>query len=93
MIILLYGLIAVAALVSRVRDRGLARPSRMPLWPVPPILVLIGVVISMTQQSAHDIWIVVILFVIGLAYYYGYLHRSRDRWIPHTVVEELTVED
>ncbi|MHB1740425.1 MAG: hypothetical protein ACYCXA_13310, partial [Actinomycetes bacterium] len=94
MIIVLYGLIAVAALVSRARDRDLVRPTRMPLWPLPPVLVLIGMVIALTQQSAHDIWIVVVLFGIGLVYYYGYLHRSRhDRWVPHTVAEEIAVED
>lgn len=94
LIIVLYGLIAIAAQVSRVRDRDLARPSRMPLWPVPPILVLAGVVVALTQQAARDVWIVVILFAVGLIYYYGYLHRSRhDRWVPHTLVEESATEE
>ncbi|MGH3261868.1 MAG: APC family permease [Trebonia sp.] len=94
LIIVLYGLIAVAALVSRVRDKDQARPARMPLWPIPPILVLIGVVIALTQQTGHDILIVVILFAVGLVYYVGYLHRSRhDRWIPHTAAEEIAVEE
>jgi amino acid transporter len=94
LIIILYGLIAVAALVSRVRDRDAVRPSRMPLWPVTPVLVLVGVVISLTQQTAHDIWIVVILFAVASVYYYGYLHRSRhDRWVPHTAAEEIAVEE
>jgi hypothetical protein len=35
LIVVLYGLIAASALVSRVRQRHLPRPSRMPLWPVP----------------------------------------------------------
>lgn len=94
LIIVLYGLIAVAALVSRIRDRDAVRPSAMPLWPVPPILVLVGVVIALTQQSARDITIVAALFVVGLVYYYGYLHRFKnDRWVPHTTVEEAVVEE
>jgi len=94
LIILLYGLIAVAALISRIRDKDATRPSRMPIWPLPPLLVLVGVVIAITQQSARDILIVVILFAVGLAYYYGFLHRSRDdRWVPHIVVEEISVEE
>jgi amino acid transporter len=94
LIIVLYGLIAVAALVSRIRDRGASRPSRMPLWPLPPILVLVGVVIALTQQSARDILIVLGLFVVGLAYYYGYLHRwADDRWVPHTVSEDVAVQE
>ncbi len=94
LIILLYGLIAIAALVSRVRDRDATRPSRMPLWPLPPVLVLVGVVVAMTQQTGRDILIVVILFALGAIYYYAYLHRARhDRWIPHTAVHEITVEE
>jgi amino acid transporter len=94
LIIVLYGLIAVAALVSRAKDRGATRPSRMPLWPVPPVIVLVGVVIALTQQTGRDIVIVIVLFAIGLAYYYVYLHRSRhDRWIPHTAVEEAAIEE
>src|SRR5690349_6428589 len=50
LIIVLYGLIAVAALVSRTRDRDATRPSRMPLWPLPPVLALIGIIIAITQQ-------------------------------------------
>lgn len=94
MIIVLYGLIAIAALVSRIRDKDRARPSRMPLWPVSPILVLVGVVIALTQQTGRDILIVVILFAVGLTYYLAYLHRSRhDRWVPHTVAEDVALED
>jgi len=89
LIIVLYGLIAIAALVSRVRDKDTARPSRMPLWPLPPLLALAGVVIALTQQKPHDIWIVVILFGVAAVYYVAYLHRARhDRWVPHTVPEE-----
>jgi amino acid transporter len=94
LIIVLYGLIAVAALVSRIRDRTASRPSRMPLWPVSPILVLIGVGVSVSQQTAHDIWIVVILFAAGLVYYFAYLHRARQtRWVPHTVPEDSEIEE
>jgi amino acid transporter len=94
LIIVLYGLVAIAALVSRVRDRDAARPSRMPLWPLAPVLALVGVVIALTQQTGRDIGIVLGLFAVGLVYYYGYLHRSKhDRWIPHTPTEEAVVED
>src|SRR5207253_7052223 len=52
LIVTLYALIAISAVVSRVRQANLARPSRMPLWPVPPILALAGCVIAPTQQTA-----------------------------------------
>jgi amino acid transporter len=90
LIIVMYALIAIAALVSRWRDRDLVRPSRMPLWPLPPLVALAGVVVAFTQQTGRDILIVVALFAAGLAYYYLYLHRSRgDRWVPHTVSEDV----
>ena len=94
LIIVLYALVAIAALVSRIRDRDLERPSRMPLWPVAPVLALVGVAIALSQQTAHDIGIVVGLFAVAAIYYYGYLHRAKhDRWIPHTVTDEATVEE
>jgi amino acid transporter len=94
LIIVLYGLIAVAALVSRIRDKDATRPSRMPLWPLPPVLALIGIIIAITQQAARDIWIVVVLFAVGLVYYYVFLHRSRhDRWVPHTIAAETLPEE
>lgn len=94
LIIVLYGLIAVAALVSRIRDKDHDRPSRMPLWPVPPVLVIIGIVVALTKQTGHDMFIVVTLFVVGLIYYFIYLHRSQhDRWIPHTLTEQVDAEE
>lgn len=62
--------------------------------PLPPLVTLVGVVIALTQQTAKDIWIVVGLFIVGLAYYYAYLHRARhDRGVPHTLSTDVeTVE-
>jgi amino acid transporter len=55
LIVVLYGLIAISAIVSRIRQRDLARPSRMPLWPVPPVLALAGVLVALTQQKLGDL--------------------------------------
>ncbi len=51
LIIILYALIAISALVSRVRQKDLERPSRMPLWPVPPVIALVGVGVAISQQK------------------------------------------
>lgn len=80
LIITLYALIAISALVSRVRQRHLPRPYTMPLWPVPPIIALVGVVIALTQQKASDLLIVAGIFVVGLIYYYGFLAPRGDRY-------------
>ena len=80
LIITLYALIAISALVSRVRQRHLPRPYRMPLWPVPPIIALVGVVLALTQQKVGDLLIVAGIFVVGLVYYYGFLASRQDRY-------------
>jgi amino acid transporter len=80
LIIVLYALIAISALVSRIQQRELPRPWRMPLWPVPPIIALGGVVIALTQQKASDLEIVAAIFAVGLIYYYAFLRPRQDRY-------------
>ena len=54
---------------------------------VPPVLVLIGVVIALTQQTVtRHLSSSSILFVVGWPTTSVYLHRAQhDRWVPHTV--------
>jgi amino acid transporter len=77
MIISLYALIAISSLVSRLRQRELPRPFRMPLWPAPPVIALAGVVIALTKQTQRDLLIVGGIFVFGLLYYGLYLRHGR----------------
>jgi hypothetical protein len=82
------------ARVGQVQETLMTSEAGMPLWPVSPILVLIGVGVSVSQQTAHDIWIVVILFAAGLVYYVACLHRARQtRWVPHTVPEDSEIKE
>jgi len=92
LIIILYALIAVSALVSRIRQPDLPRPFRMPLWPVPPVVALIGVGIALTQQKVIDLLIVAGIFVAGAVYYALFLRpRSSTHW--HSPEGPLNVED
>jgi amino acid transporter len=99
MIICLYGLIAISSLISRTRDRDLPRPFRMPLWPVPPVIALAGVVIAMTKQTTRDLLIVAGIFVFGVVYYGLYLRRHSRFAMLHTAAERhereaaLTAQD
>lgn len=89
LIIILYGIIAIAALVSRIRDKDRGRPYRMLLWPIPPIVTILGVGIALTQQTVRDIIIIIVIVVAALAYYFLYLHRAKhDRWVSHTPIPE-----
>jgi hypothetical protein len=54
----------------------------MPLWPVPPLIALTGVVIALSKQTERDLLIVGGMFVFGALYYAGYL-RGGDRFVPH----------
>ncbi len=76
-----YGIFALAALASRRTQRGLARPWTMPLWPLPPLLALVGVAIVLAQQRLSDLLLAASLFGAGGLYYGLYLHRHREtRW-------------
>jgi amino acid transporter len=77
-----YGIFAVAALASRRTQPALARPWRMPLWPLPPLLALVGVALVLAQQSLSDLLIVGVLYAAAGLYYGLYLHRQRDaKWL------------
>ncbi len=80
LIIVLYGLIAVSALVSRVRQRHLDRPAKMPLWPVPPVIALAGVVIALTKQKGSDLWLCVGIFAAALVYYFLFVRPRSGRY-------------
>jgi amino acid transporter len=80
LLIVLYGLIAISALVSRVRQPDLPRPWRMPLWPVPPVIALVGVAIALSQQKIADLITVVVIFAAGLIYYVLFIRPRSDRY-------------
>jgi amino acid transporter len=91
LIVILYGLIAISALVSRIRQRHLDRPSRMPFWPVPPVLALAGVVIALTKQKGSDLVITACVFAAALLYYFLFVRPRGDRyWKVSGVIPDST---
>jgi amino acid transporter len=88
-LVIIYGLIALSAIVSRVRQKDRVRPYRMPLWPVPAVVALAGLVIVATQQTLRDVGIVAGFVVIALIYYFVYLRgREGTHWVMLDPVEE-----
>jgi amino acid transporter len=77
--IVLYVFIGVAAIVSRWRDRGTVRPFRLPLWPLPPLVAIVGSVVALSQQKVSDLITIAVLFLAGLAYYVFYLRKRSSR--------------
>jgi amino acid transporter len=81
-VVVTFALIAISALVSRLREPGLARPYRMPLWPLPPIVALAGVAVTVVLQTGRDLAIVAGILAAGVLYDAVYLRPRRDmRWI------------
>jgi amino acid transporter len=80
LIVVLYGLIAVCALVSRIRQKHLDRPSRMPLWPAPAIIALAGVVIALTKQKGSDLWLCAAIFAAAVLYYFLFVRPRPGRY-------------
>src|SRR5467141_399239 len=80
LLIVLYALICISALVSRYTQRELPRPWKMPLWPVPPVIGLVGCVIALTQQKIGDLVTVAVIFIAGLIYYYAFIRPRGDRY-------------
>jgi amino acid transporter len=92
LIIVLYALIAISALVSRARQRDVPRPYRMPLWPVPPLIALGGVVVALTQQKLRDLLVVGGLFVVGFLYFMLFIRPREDRYWTMTTDPEAELQ-
>ncbi|ACV57975.1 hypothetical protein [Alicyclobacillus acidocaldarius] len=50
----------------------------MPLWPLPPLIALCGVGLSLVEQAPGDLIRTAVLVAIALVYALAYLQRRRD---------------
>jgi amino acid transporter len=81
-VVVTFALIALSALASRLRLPDLARPYRMPLWPLPPLVALAGVTATVVLQTSRDLAIVAGILAVGVLYDAAYLRPRRDtHWI------------
>jgi amino acid transporter len=81
-VVVTFALIALSALASRVWQPRLARPYRMPLWPLPPLVALAGVAVTVLLQAGRDLAIVAGIVAAGVLYHVAYLRPRRDtHWI------------
>ncbi|RJO70967.1 APC family permease [Nocardia panacis] len=90
-VVLVYLTVAIAALRLR-RGGAVSRGYRMPLWPLPPLIV-IAMMLYVVYRTLSDNWeqvaFAVSIMVVGALYYRIYLHPRRgDRWtLPDPVHE------
>jgi amino acid transporter len=81
-VVVTFALIALSALASRLRQPGLDRPYRMPLWPLPPVVALVGVAVTVVLQTSRDLAVVAAILAAGVVYDAVYLRPRRDsHWI------------
>lgn len=80
----LYVLIAFAALWVRRQATTAEEGSiwKMPLWPVPPLLVIFAVGYALTGSTRSDVLVTASIVAVALLYYVGYLaRRPQERFV------------
>ena len=83
-LIVIYAIVAVAAL--RVRSMGSSHKSAytMPFWPLPPIVVIVAIIYIAYQGVLADsrpLLIAIGTMLVGVVYYYIYINsRTDSRW-------------
>ena len=85
-----YVLAMVCLFILRVKEPDMPRPYKVPLYPFLPALVIVmslfaALVYGWLQESTV-LWLTLSMYVIGLAYYFGY---ARSRLVT-AAPEELT---
>ena len=73
-----YLLVAIGSINSRRKDTKITRPFRMPLFPLPPIIVIVFLVIAIASQTPDVLLAVGIFIILSLIYYYAYI-GPRDK--------------
>lgn len=69
---LVFIVIAIASLVSRYTQKAIDRPFRIPLWPLPPLVVIFGAGYAISTQQVSNLIIVAVIVVLGFLYYLAF---------------------
>ncbi len=72
-----YLLIAIGSINSRRKDPHITRPFRMPLYPLPPIIVISFLVVAIGSQEVQSMIVVGSFIGVALLYYFLYI-KPRD---------------
>jgi amino acid transporter len=82
-IVVLYLLVAVSALVRRARDRSPREGTfRMPLWPLPPVVAIVGAVLALVEQSVVDLVVALGIAVVAAVGFFLVRRRLPPRPVP-----------
>jgi len=70
---MVYFLVAVGSIRSRLKNREIARPFKMPLFPLPAVIVIVFMSVAFISQKSSDLMVLGVIYVLMVAYYYIYL--------------------
>jgi amino acid transporter len=82
LIVVAYALVAISAIVHRLSSKADTSSYRLPLWPLPPLVALLGIALTLSKQKGSDLFYAGLIF-LGAALYYGLFLRQRSatRWV------------
>ena len=75
---IVYLLVVIGSINSRRKDPGITRPFRMPLFPLPPVLVTLFLCVAIGSQETSNQLVVGSFVAFALLYYFLYI-RPRDK--------------
>lgn len=87
--------LVVGCCALRLRRPGVtaSRGFRMPWWPLPPVVLIAGMVyvcVQTVKDTPSQVAISVVTMAVGVVYYFGFIHPRRgDRWTLPDPVEEV----
>lgn len=73
-LLLLYLGVALAGMVTRIRTGP--PPYTMPLWPIPPVVAVVGLLVLALQIGPRELFILSGLLLVGAAAAWGRAHRA-----------------
>jgi L-asparagine transporter-like permease len=83
-VVVIYAVVAVAALRVRGKNAAVRPGYRMPLWPVPPVIVILimaYVVYQYITTGIAPLLVSAVTLLVGVAWYYLFIHPRRgERW-------------
>ena len=74
-----YLLVAIGSIFSRQKNKDITRPFKMPLYPLPPILVSAILIVAIVNQEITDIVIVSVILALALIYYFSFYRPRKLR--------------
>ena len=84
LVAVVYIVVALAAVASRLRKIPPEREYRMPAWPLAPLLALAGTVYVLTKQTGHDLAVTGWILLGSVVYFAAFLWSNRTgRWALH----------